>query len=227
MNICSFGGGVQSTAMAILAAQGKIKVDAFVFCDTGFEQTIVFDFLHAFTLPMLEKAGIAFYIAKANDYSKYFANMDMPPFFFNNCKKYVFISFCNEKFKQKKYNVLYGFSIDEIHRAARMKPSKKWNKIFPLLDLQMRRSDCIALVQRTFDTEPPRSSCWMCPNHTQKEWAHVMQSQDREKVIEFDKTVLQPKGYFLTSQFKRIEECDFIDEHEVMFTRLCSGGCFL
>jgi hypothetical protein len=237
MNICSFGGGVQSTAMAILAAQGKIKVDAFVFCDTGFEQTIVFDFLHAFTLPMLEKAGIAFYIAKANDYSKYFANMDMPPFFFNegrgrtfcsnHWKKDVFISFCNEKFKQKKYNVLYGFSTDEIHRAARMKPSKKWNKVFPLLDLQMRRSDCIALVQRTFDTEPPRSSCWMCPNHTQKEWAHVMQSQDREKVIEFDKTVLQSKGYFLTSQFKRIEECDFIDEHEVMFTRLCSGGCFL
>jgi len=241
MNICSFGGGVQSTAMAILAAQGKIKVDAFVFCDTGFEQTIVFDFLHAFTLPMLEKAGIAFYIAKANDYSKYAGDMELPPFFANNegtqgrlpayCsakwKREVFERFCNNEFKQKKYNVLMGFSIDEIHRAARMKPSKKWNKVFPLLDLQMRRSDCIALVQRTFDTEPPRSSCYMCPNHTQKEWAHVMQSQDREKVIEFDKTVLQPKGYFLTSQFKRIEECDFIDEHEVMFTRLCSGGCFL
>lgn len=241
MNICSFGGGVQSTAMAILAVQNKIDVDAFVFCDTGFEQSIVFDFLHAFTLPMLEKAGIPFYVAKAFDYSSQFADMELPPFFTiiddkegrspafcsSLWKKRVFERFCNEKFKSKKYNILMGFSIDEIHRAARMKSTKKNNYVFPLLDLQMRRGDCIALVQRTFDTEPPRSSCYMCPNHTQKEWAHVMQSQDREKVIEFDKTVLAPKGYFLTSQFKRIEECDFIDEHEVMFTRLCSGGCFL
>ena len=38
------------------AEEKKIDVDAFVFCDTGFEQSIVFDFLYAFTLPMLEKA---------------------------------------------------------------------------------------------------------------------------------------------------------------------------
>ena len=49
MKIVSFGGGVQSTAMAILAVQGKIEVDAFVFVDTGFEQSIVFDFLHTHT----------------------------------------------------------------------------------------------------------------------------------------------------------------------------------
>ena len=30
MKIVSFGGGVQSTAMAVLAAQGKIEVDAFI-----------------------------------------------------------------------------------------------------------------------------------------------------------------------------------------------------
>lgn len=223
--------------MAILAAQKKIDVDAFVFCDTGFEQSIVFNFLHAFTLPMLEKAGIPLYVAKASDYSKYAGDMELPPFFAQygrspaycsaKWKREVFERFCNEKFKSKKYNILMGFSTDEIHRAARMKPSKKWNKVFPLLDLQMRRGDCVALVKKTFDTEPPRSSCWMCPNHTQKEWAHVMESQDREKVIEFDKTVLAPKGYFLTAEYKRIDECNFIDENEVIFSRLCSGGCFL
>ena len=58
MRIVSFGGGVQSTAMAILAAQGKIQVDAFVFCDTGFEQSIVFEFLENYTLPMLENEVI-------------------------------------------------------------------------------------------------------------------------------------------------------------------------
>ena len=241
MKIVSFGGGVQSTAMAILAAQGKIEVDAFVFCDTGFEQSIVFDFLNAYTIPMLKDAGIPFYIAKAEQYSYQFADMELPPFFTlidgkegrspafcsSLWKKRVFERFCKSQFNVKKYDVLMGFSTDEIHRAARMKSNKKSNYVFPLLDLQMRRGDCIALVQREFNVEPPRSSCWMCPNHTQHEWDEVMKSNDREKVIAFDREVLAPRGYFLTSQYKRIEECDFIDEHEVMFSRLCSGGCFL
>ena len=53
MKIVSFGGGVQSTALAVLAVQNKIEVDAFVFCDTGFEQRIVFEFLDKHTKPML------------------------------------------------------------------------------------------------------------------------------------------------------------------------------
>jgi 3'-phosphoadenosine 5'-phosphosulfate sulfotransferase (PAPS reductase)/FAD synthetase len=77
MKIVSFGGGVQSTAMAILAAQGKIEVDAFVFCDTGFEQSIVFEFLEQHTKPLLEKSKIPFYKAKTEDYAtKDFANFE-------------------------------------------------------------------------------------------------------------------------------------------------------
>lgn len=241
MRIVSFGGGVQSTAIAILAAQGKIEVDAFVFCDTGFEQSIVFDFLNAYTLPMLKKAGIQLYIAKTESYSKVFADMTKPPFFIEEegeqgrgeafCsgewKTRVFRRFCNEMFKQKRYDVFYGFSTDEKKRAARMKPSRKWNPVFPLLDLQMRRGDCIALVQREFQVEPPRSSCWMCPNHTQHEWDEVMKSKDAEKVIAFDKEVLAPRNWFLTAEYKRITDCTFSSEHEVMFSRLCSGSCFL
>jgi PP-loop superfamily ATP-utilizing enzyme len=48
MNIVSFGGGVQSTALAILSVQQRINVDALVFCDTGFEQRIVFELYKAF-----------------------------------------------------------------------------------------------------------------------------------------------------------------------------------
>ena len=58
MKIVSFWGGVQSTALAILAAQKKIEVDAFVFADTGFEQSIVFDFLNQHKWPSFYK-GVA------------------------------------------------------------------------------------------------------------------------------------------------------------------------
>jgi hypothetical protein len=241
MNILSFGGGVQSTALAILAAEKKIDVDAIVFCDTGFEQTIVFDFLNRFTIPMLHVAKIPFFIAKAEDYAgKYFANLELPPFFNNDggevgrsqafCsskwKRDVFTRFVNEHYKEKSYDVLMGFSTDEKHRAARMKSIKKWQYKFPLLDLQMNRGDCIALVERKFNAPPPRSSCFYCPNHTRSEWRSVMEGPDRDILIKFDESLRQ-RGKFLTHDCLPIKEVDFDDKNESIFSRLCSGGCFL
>jgi len=256
--ILSFGGGVQSTALAILIAQGKIECDAIVFCDTGFEQSIVFDFLKQHTLKILEAAKIPFFIAKAEDFSgmlngeSTFGNFLLPPFFHGDGKDQDAISrqpaYCSSKwkgdtfkrflakqFKEKSYEVMMGFSTDEMHRAGRMKSSKKYQYKFPLLNLRMNRGDCVALVERTFNAPPPRSSCYFCPNHTQHEWREVMQSADREKVIELDEKIrgsLKDKmqggiNAFLTVECKPIEECDFDDKNEVIFSRLCAGGCFL
>ena len=98
----------------------------------------------------------------------------------------------------------------------------------------MNRGDCVKLVIDTFNAPPPRSSCYFCPNHTQQEWREVMQSVDREKVIAVDeqirdslKNTLSGVSAFLTSECKPIESCEFDDKNEVIFSRLCSGGCFL
>jgi hypothetical protein len=241
MNIVSFGGGVQSTALAILAVQKKIEVDALVFCDTGFEQSIVFEFLNTHTLPLLASAGIPFHIAKARDYAgKYFANMNLPPFFnidngevgrepafcSHKWKKDVFTRYLNAHFRAKNYRVMMGFSTDEKHRAARMKSTKKYQYQFPLLGLQMRRGDCMALVQRTFNAPPPRSSCYFCPNHTREEWRDVMAGNDRERTIAFDQS-LRKIGRYLSHDCVPIENADFDDKNESIFSRLCAVGCFL
>ena len=252
MKIVSFGGGVQSTALAVLAAQGKIEVDAFVFSDTGFEQSIVFEFLEKYTLPMLEKAGIPFHIAKCEDYAgklhgkSVYANWLLPPFFHldgkseigrqpaycsTNWKREVVRKFLKKTYNAKNYEMIFGFSTDEQHRAARMKSTAKYKNDFPLLDLQMRRGDCVALVERTFNAEPPRSSCYFCPNHTQVEWREVMNSVDREKVIALDKSIrtaiLDNVTCYLTADCKPIDEIEFNEKNETLFSRLCSGDCFL
>jgi len=274
MNIISFGGGVQSTAMAILAAQKKIEVDAFVFCDTGFEQSDVFIFMEKFTIPLIKNSGIDFYIAKTEDISpKYYADMKLPPFFLlnqdgaigrgsaycsGNWKTDVFKRFCSEQFGSKKFDVMLGFSTDEKHRALNMAKKnaskriltafqddvfgdgidikqtlkilstkrKKWNYSFPLLDFEMSRDDCQKLVIDTFKNNAPRSSCKFCPNHTQDEWNHVMTGNDREWLVNFDKT-LRIKNWFLTSDCKPIDEIKFDQKNETIFTRACSGGCFI
>ena len=274
MKIISFGGGVQSTAMAILAAQGKIQADAFVFCDTGFEQSLVLDFLEKYTIPLLKISGLAFYIAKTQDVSpNYYADMKLPPFFLKNAdgavgrgsaycsgkwKSDVFKRFCTEQFGEKNFDVMLGFSTDEKHRALNMAKKnaskrvltafqddvfgdgidlkqtlktlstkrKKWNYHFPLLELEMSRDDCQQLVAKTFGHTAPRSSCKFCPNHTQEEWAHVMGGNDREWLVNFDKS-LRGKNWFLTSDCKPIDTIEFDQKNEIIFTRACSGGCFI
>ena len=229
-----------------------------MFCDTGFEQSIVFEFLEKHTLPLLNYVGIPFHIAKAEEHAgtlhgeTTFGNFLLPPFFHgdgdsdakgrlpafcsSNWKKEVFNRFCAKQFKSKTYDVIMGFSTDEMHRAGRIKQTKKYRYQFPLLDLRMNRGDCVKLVQDAFNAPPPRSSCYFCPNHTQHEWREVMSGSDRDKVIAIDAKIRDSlNGYlnnashrsFLTVECKPIAECDFDDKNEVIFSRLCSGGCFL
>ena len=46
MRVFSFGGGVQSTAALVLAAQGKIDYQTFLFADTGDEHPDTYDYLN-------------------------------------------------------------------------------------------------------------------------------------------------------------------------------------
>ena len=53
-----------------------------------------------------------------------------------------------------------------------------------------------------------------------------MESDDRELLIKFDNN-LRSIGKFLTHDCLPISEVDFDDKNESIFSRLCSGGCFL
>ena len=53
-----------------------------------------------------------------------------------------------------------------------------------------------------------------------------MQSNDREKLIEFDNG-LRKINRFLTHDCLPITEVDFSDSNESIFSRFCAGGCFI
>ncbi len=59
--ILSFGGGLQTTTLAILVAQGKVKIDYAIFADTGCEKPETYDYLEDYTKPLFESIGIPFY----------------------------------------------------------------------------------------------------------------------------------------------------------------------
>ena len=55
-----------------------------------------------------------------------------------------------------------GISLDEAHR---MKPSRDdWiENRWPLIDLRMKRHDCLRWMQEKGYPQPPRSACVFCP----------------------------------------------------------------
>lgn len=66
-----------------------------------------------------------------------------------------------------------GISLDEIYR---MKDDhrKSWIRRFPLIDREIRRSDCQRWFAREYpDRELPRSACFFCPYHAADEWVRL------------------------------------------------------
>ena len=80
-----------------------------------------------------------------------------------------------------------GISTDEAHR---MKPSRdKWcENIWPLIDLNMTRADCLKWMEAAGWPKPPRSACVYCPYHSDTEWLRLKTEEPVEfaAAVEFE-----------------------------------------
>ncbi|MEY9948429.1 hypothetical protein ABH937_005532 [Kitasatospora sp. GAS1066B] len=65
-----------------------------------------------------------------------------------------------------------GISVDEIHRANRRRSEPHELIDYPLLDLGLRRTDCVRLIEEAGLPVPPKSSCFFCPFRTVAAWRH-------------------------------------------------------
>jgi hypothetical protein len=74
---------------------------------------------------------------------------------------------------------MIGISRDEI---VRMKPSREpWcQHRWPLIELGMRRQDCLDWMKRNGFPEPPRSACTFCPFHSDHEWQRLKQDHPKD-----------------------------------------------
>ena len=66
-------------------------------------------------------------------------------------------------------HMITGISWDE---ALRMKdsPVKYIKHVYPLVDMRIKRSDCILWLERNGLDVPPKSSCVFCPYHSRASW---------------------------------------------------------
>jgi len=200
MRIFSYGGGVQSTAVLVLAAQGKVQYDHFLFANVGedSEHPDTLEYYRDVAVPFAEKHGIDLREVRRAETirSRLFSSLrDVPiPMRMNtgapgNRK-------CTELFKirvvdrwmydnrngHNEYTVGLGISTDEIQRARSTEPTESykglWKSLeYPLIDLRLSREDCRRMVVEAGLPQPPKSACYFCPFHNDQAWYEMRQKR--------------------------------------------------
>ena len=242
--IWSSGGGVQSTAIAALICQGELSPDLSIIVDTERELSTTWDYLYKWVVPELEAAGVDLHRVPKSQYATVdlWRNDDIliPAFTTEGDGVGKLPTYCSNEWKQrvmrrwaveegvKKADVWIGFTIDELRRVTQ--PTGKWQHAYPLIDRRMTRGDCIALVKRMGWPEPPRSSCWMCPNKPKSEWQWQKENapDDFQRAIGFEMGIqAKDPDLWLTQSGMPLEETEFDDQQDLFTGRCDSGMCFV
>jgi len=193
LHIISFGAGVQSTALILLALHGDIKADCAVFADTGWEPRAVYDHLermksfatsHGFPIHTVSK-GYSIRDLALNQTP----TSGRPPLYIvgEDGKNGMIRRQCTQTFKiepirariryllketgNRHATQLLGISTDEVQRV-RHSNVKYIKNAYPLIDLGMSRADCVAYLSE-HGIEAPRSACIGCPFHSDNEWRRL------------------------------------------------------
>ena len=241
--IWSSGGGTQSTAIAALICQGELSPDLSIIIDTEREMSPTWDYLDRWVMPALQAAGATLHRVEKSRYATVdlMRNDDIliPAFTTESGEIGKLPTYCSNEWKQRvmrrwateqgveQADVWLGMTIDEMRRVAQ--PTGKWQNKYPLIDRRMTRGDCIAMVKRMGWPEPPRSSCWMCPNKSGHEWQWQKENspKDFERAVQFEKEIQRrDEDLWLTDTGKPLSEADLSVANDLFTGRCDSGMCF-
>lgn len=265
LRVLSLGAGVQSTTLALMVTRGDVTpmLDAAIFADTQSEPASVYrhlDWLEKqlpFPVYRVTAGSLRDEILGAMRGEN---RMDArPPFFTLNGG--MLRRQCTQDFKvtpiQRKVRELagippksrgpksvvveqwIGISRDE---AARMKPSRfRWLKhVFPLVERNITRADCLAWCKQCNYPMPPKSACTFCPYHDNALWRTMKRNDPASfaDAVALDVAIRpgmpgpkRPKGtaWFLHSSRLPLGEVDFstLEDHGQlnMFNDECAGLC--
>lgn len=174
--ILSFGGGLQTTALAVLVAQRKVQIDEAIFSDTGGEKPETYWYIENYIRGIFQDARIPFAIVKSelpscqpNLYGWLWGHGQIPPISGKRLCSVKFKTEAIERYlKPQIYRTLIGFSLDETNRA--IKSERFSHKEYPLIELGLTAGDCHHIISGFGLPQPLKSSCFFCPFQHPVEW---------------------------------------------------------
>jgi len=196
--VWSCGGGVDSTAIAILITQGKLpKPDYAVMVDCGYERQSTMNYVKDVITPRLGDMGVRMDVIRTVDYgtNELFDNngrLRIPAFRKNDDGTISKLNtHCNGGWKVaivKRWLRELGVEACEnwvgiaANESKRMSVSKyKWfTHRYPLVELGYTREDCVYLIGAAGWPLPQRSACYFCPMQTDRQYSLMRQNEPEE-----------------------------------------------
>jgi hypothetical protein len=193
----SYGGGVQSTALLVLAATSRVDCALAIFANVGdhAENPATLDYVREVAAPYCAEHGIE--LVERNRGGK---NPDLYDRLTRPESKFLGIPIrmsntgapghrsCTHDYKlvvigrelkargaavDTPADVLIGISTDEIRRANNRRAEPFERIRYPLLDLGLSRLDCMRVIRDAGLPMPDKSACWFCPFHSASAWANM------------------------------------------------------
>jgi hypothetical protein len=160
----SFGGGVNSVALAILLAAGRLpKYEPWriIFADTGEEQDHTYEFIEKYFSSWLATQGHTFEIVRDKEtvlerWERFSVTGSRQ---YRACTQYAKTNPIKRYIKENGGGMsLIGIDAGEAHRAI-----ERSGNIYPLVELGIDRKSCEKIIEEAGLPSPGKSGCWHCP----------------------------------------------------------------
>lgn len=252
LRVLSLGAGVQSTALLEMILAGDVKADAAVFADTGWEPRAVYQHLNALRI-RADAHGFPIHIVSTGHSIRTVggeSTAGRPPLYLvgdrgngmlrRQCTQVFKVQPVRRKLRamlaetqSDRVEQLLGISADEIQRV-RTSDVRYITNVYPLVDLGLRRSDCIAYLESR-GLSAPRSACIGCPYHSDAEWRRLRDESPEEfaDAVKYEREI-QKDGLgldatpYLHRQRVPLDQVDLstIEDHgQLTFDDECLGMC--
>jgi len=186
--VISYGGGVQSTALVVLAMQRGWRIDEIVHVDLlDAESPATREYVKYFANWLWETHRRSITILQRNLYGDMMANPAFTPapwrardgsfMLKRQCTRQYKVEpirrYLYDRYKRERIALMLGISVDEFHRM-RESDAKRIEHLYPLVDERLTRNDCRAILERAGLTPPPKSSCWFCPYRSARSQSELL-----------------------------------------------------
>ena len=208
IQVLSLGMGVQSSCMALMAANGEIepKPDLVVFSDPGWESETTYKYAYWLQkkLEMLgmnvvfthngnirqdliraanegtRVASLPFFTLAPNGTTGMVMRQCTMDYKITPVRKAIksYLKVKTSREIKEPVTLWMGISTDEIERVK--SSNEKWivNR-YPLIEKIMNRLDCMNWLSRNGYPVPPKSSCIGCPFHSDETWLDMKRNDPR------------------------------------------------
>jgi hypothetical protein len=191
--VISYGGGIQSTALVVLAMRERWVIDEIVHVDLmDAESPATREYVRYFRGWLLREHGRDITVIERDLYGDMLARPGFTPVpWRGKYERFMLSRQCTRQYKVvplQRYlydwypgeciRLMLGISVDEYHRM-RDSSAARIEHVYPLVDARLTRWQCRDIIERAGLAVPSKSSCWFCPYRSARsQWALVQRYPD-------------------------------------------------